>query len=160
MVVSISLFWWKKPCFKWLQHVSFKEPCFGGLQKGLPGGTERPCLGLFWKPSPELLFCLGIPEATTQRGCGPGTPPKENWRVFCWSPFATTQKGRGGDPPRMHRYKAHDYQVFARRPSKRLHAVNRISHNGTGWVASNAFGASCQTVGQSPLGLSTSIQNG
>ena len=24
---GVPLFWWKKPCSKWLQNVSFKEPC-------------------------------------------------------------------------------------------------------------------------------------
>ena len=24
---GVPVFWWKKPCFKWLQNVSFKEPC-------------------------------------------------------------------------------------------------------------------------------------
>ena len=24
---GFRLFWWQKPCFKWLQNVSFKEPC-------------------------------------------------------------------------------------------------------------------------------------
>ena len=27
---GVPVFWWKKPCFKWLHNVSFKEPCSSG----------------------------------------------------------------------------------------------------------------------------------
>ena len=34
-------FWWKTPCFKWLQHVSFEEPCHGTPQKTRSPGLEQ-----------------------------------------------------------------------------------------------------------------------
>ena len=40
---GFPVFWWKKPCFNWLQNVSFKQPCFflfsGGLSPNRPGSV-------------------------------------------------------------------------------------------------------------------------
>ena len=64
---GVPLFWWKKPCFKWLQHVSFKEPCPNGLLS-------------FWNS-----FSLN-PQNGTLKEAQPPWPPQANFHNQSLSP--------------------------------------------------------------------------
>ena len=97
---GFPLFWWKKTCFKWLQNVSFKEPC----QMGPSQNSCPPIIGFLLAPTQNPKpQCIAVGIASqVARLILKGPPSKRSCKVS--QPTLET-----GDPRELHGYCHRDF---------------------------------------------------